>query len=116
MVLSIFIVLMFLGISGGYVAFTTEAPLTVSHSEDEEASWKTNWYPIQDVKPDTEYTLKVTVSAKPGEEEGQWGAAVLINSVDESKNSVRIAAEYLCNFLKKQEITLLLGRIQQTYL
>ena len=54
-----------------------------------------NGTPIQDVKPDTEHTLKITVSSKPGEEEGQWGAGVLINSYDEAGNSVRILNEYI---------------------
>jgi len=94
-VFSVFIIVILLGSIGAYVAFTTEAPLTISHSENEEASWKTSWYPIQDVKPDTEYTLKVTVSAKPGEEEDQWGAGVLINSYDEANNGVRIVNEYI---------------------
>ncbi|MGI6423706.1 MAG: hypothetical protein ACOX2A_00290 [Tepidanaerobacteraceae bacterium] len=58
-------------------------------------------------KPDTEYTLKVTVSAKPGQEEDQWGAAVLINSIDENKNSVRIVNEYINENLNEEtrEIT-----------
>ncbi|MGB4168223.1 MAG: O-antigen ligase family protein, partial [Tepidanaerobacteraceae bacterium] len=94
-VLSVFIILIILGGTAAYVAFTTEEALTISHSADEEASWKTKWYPIQDVKPDTEYTLKITVSSKPGEEEGQWGAGVLINSYDEAGNSVRILNEYI---------------------
>jgi O-antigen ligase/tetratricopeptide (TPR) repeat protein len=94
-VLSVFIILIILGGTAAYVAFTTEEALTISHSADEEASWKTKWYPIQDVKPDTEYTLKITVSSKPGEEEGQWGAGVLINSYDEAGNSVRILNEYV---------------------
>lgn len=94
-VLSVFIILIILGGTAAYVAFTTEEALTISHSADEEASWKTKWYPIQDVKPDTEYTLKITVSSKPGEEEGQWGAGVLINSYDEAGNSVRIVNEYI---------------------
>lgn len=99
-VLSVFIIVIILGGMGAYVAFTTEAPLTVFHDADEEASWKTSWYPIQDVKPDTEYTLKVTVSAKPGEEEGQWGAGIQIYSYDEANNGVRIVNEYI-----EEEIT-----------
>lgn len=88
------IILIIAGI-GAYTAFTEEAPLVISHGEHEEASWKTSWYPLQDVKPDAEYTLKFTLSAKPGEEEGHWGAAVLINSYDDAGNSVRILSEYI---------------------
>ena len=58
-------VLIVLGGLGGYIALTTEAPLPFL-MENEPESWKTSWYPITDVKPDTEYTLKVTVSTKPG--------------------------------------------------
>ncbi|NLM44840.1 MAG: O-antigen polymerase [Clostridiales bacterium] len=94
-VLSIFTIVVLLGGIGVYVALTTEAPLTIAHGKDEEATWKTSWYPIQDVKPDTEYTLKVTVSARPGEEEGQWGAGILINSYDQVGNSVKIIEEYI---------------------
>lgn len=94
-ILSVFIILVILGGIGGYVALTTEAPLTLSHGENEEESWKTSWYPIEDVKPDTEYTLKVTVSVKPGDKEEEWGGAVLIDSFDENKNSVRIVNEYI---------------------
>jgi len=94
-VLSVFIVVILLGGIGAYTALTTEAPLIISHGEDEEESLKTSWYPIQDVKPETEYTLKVSLSAKPGKEEGQWGAGVLINSYDEAGNSVRIVNEYI---------------------
>lgn len=94
-VLSVFIIVILLGGIGAYTALTTEAALTISHGEDEEESLKTSWYPIQDVKPETEYTLKVSLSAKPGKEEGQWGAGVLINSYDEAGNSVRIVNEYI---------------------
>lgn len=94
-VLSVFIIVILFGGIGAYTALTTEAPLTISHGEDEEEGLKTSWYPIQDVKPETEYTLKVSLSAKPGKEEGQWGAGVLINSYDEAGNSVRIVNEYI---------------------
>ncbi len=94
-ILAIFTVMIFLGGLGGYIALTTEAPLTLSHGENEQESWKTSWYPIKDVKPDTEYTLKFTVTAKPGEKEEEWGAAVLINSIDDNNNSVRIVNEYI---------------------
>ena len=99
-ILSVFIIFILLGGTGFYIAFTTEAPLTISHGDAEEESSKTSWYPIQDVKADTEYTLKVTLSAQPGDEEGQWGAGVLINSYDEAGNSVRILNEYI-----EEEIT-----------
>lgn len=94
-VLSVFIVVILLGGIGAYTALTTEAPLIISHGENEEEGSKISWYPIQDVKPDTEYTLKFTLSAKPGKEEGQWGAGILINSYDEAGNSVRIVNEYI---------------------
>ena len=71
-ILAIFTGLIVLGGLGGYIALTTEAPLTLSHGVNEPESWKTSWYPMADVKPDTEYTLKVTVSTKPGEKENEW--------------------------------------------
>ena len=67
-VLSVFIILVVLGGIGGYIALTTEMPLTISHNEGKK-TLKTSWYPVETVKPDTEYTLKVTISTKPGEDE-----------------------------------------------
>jgi tetratricopeptide (TPR) repeat protein len=94
-VIAALIVFAVLAGAGGYIAFTTEAPLTLSHAKDEPESWKTAWYPVEDVKPDTEYTLKVNISSTPGEKQEQWGAAVFINSVDENKNQTRILNEYV---------------------
>ncbi|AEE91909.1 O-antigen polymerase [Tepidanaerobacter acetatoxydans Re1] len=100
--LSVFVVLIILGGLGAYAALTTEAPLAISHSEDEEASWKTSWYPIKDVKPDTEYTLRITLSAKPGKTEEEWGGAIFINSIDENSSSVRIMNEHINENLSKE--------------
>lgn len=93
-VLSVFLVLAVLVGVGGYVALTTEAPLILSHGENEEESWKISWYTIEDVKPDTEYTLKVNVTIKPGKNEEEWGGAVLVNSFGDKNDDVEIKSEY----------------------
>jgi len=103
-VLSVFVILAVLLGTGGYIALTTEAPLTLSHGENEEESWKTSWYTIEDVKPDTEYTLRVNVSTKPGKTEEEWGGGILINSVDENKNEVSIVSEYFNKKLSNEDI------------
>lgn len=90
--------------TGLYVAFNTEEPLYLSHEEGETESWKTSWYTVGNVKPDTEYVLQVTVTANPGEKEGWWGGAVLINSVDEKNKSQRIKNEYFNEPLENQSI------------
>jgi len=94
-IITALIIFIILAGTGGYIAFTTEAPLTLSHAENEPESWKTSWYPVENVKPNTEYTVNITVSSKPGAKEDQWGAAVIVNSVDENKSSVGIYAEYI---------------------
>jgi tetratricopeptide (TPR) repeat protein len=101
-IITALIIFIILAGTGGYIALTTEAPLTLSHGENEPESWKTAWYPVDNVKPDTQYTIKVTVSSKPGAKEEQWGAALLVNSLDENKNSVRILNEYIKESLDGQ--------------
>ncbi len=101
-ILTIFIIFIILGGIGAYTVITTEEPLTLSHSIDEEESNRTSSYPIKDVKPDTEYTLRVTLSATPGKGEDEWGALIYINSISESKESVRIHDEYIDEHLSKE--------------
>ncbi|WP_245984700.1 O-antigen ligase family protein [Biomaibacter acetigenes] len=101
-IITALIIFIILAGTGGYIALTTEASLTLSHTENEPESWKTAWYPVENVRPDTEYTVKVTVSSKPGAKEEQWGAALLVNSLDENKNSVRILNEYIKESLNGQ--------------
>ncbi|MDN5332062.1 MAG: hypothetical protein PWP45_1287 [Tepidanaerobacteraceae bacterium] len=100
--ISALIIVAILAGSGAYIAFTTEKPLVLSHEENESESWKTSWHTVENVKPDTEYVLKVTVTSKPGSEEGRWGAAVLINSVDENNKSQRIKNEYFNEQMENQ--------------
>ncbi|TYP52417.1 O-antigen ligase family protein [Thermosediminibacter litoriperuensis] len=102
--LSVFVILTLIAGTGAYIALTTEKPLTLSHSPDEPESWKTSWYTVDNVKPDTDYVLKVMVTATPGQEEGKWGGAVQIMSIDKNNKATVIKSEYFNEALEQQLI------------
>lgn len=112
--LSALIIIAILAGSGAYIAFTTEKPLTLSHEASESESWKTSWYTISNVEPDTEYVLKVTVTARPGSKENHWGGAVLINSVGENNKSQRIKNEYFNELLENQPVEIRFKTLEDT--
>jgi hypothetical protein len=89
-IITALIIFIILAGTGVYIALTTEAPLTLSHGENEPESWKTAWYPVENVKPDTEYTIEFNLTTKPGEKEGQWGAAIFVDSIDKDNNKASI--------------------------
>ncbi|MCG0274840.1 MAG: O-antigen ligase family protein [Thermosediminibacteraceae bacterium] len=112
--LSALVIVAILAGGGAYIAFTTEKPLTLSHEASESESWKTSWYTISNVEPDTEYVLKVTVTARPGSKENHWGGAVLINSVGENNKSQRIKNEYFNELLENQPVEIRFKTLEDT--
>jgi tetratricopeptide (TPR) repeat protein len=94
-IITALIIFIILAGTGVYIALTTEAPLTLSHGENEPESWKTSWYTVTNVKPDTEYTIKFNITSKPGAKRDQWGTAIIVNSIDEDKKSTEIYVKYI---------------------
>ncbi|ADL07263.1 O-antigen ligase family protein [Thermosediminibacter oceani] len=100
--LSVFVILTIITGVGVYIAFTTEKPLTLAHGPKEPESWKTSLHTVSNVKPDTEYVLKVIVTARPGQEQDKWGGAVLIKSVDKNNKETDIKSEFFNKALDHQ--------------
>lgn len=79
-------------IAGIIIGVTATKPIILEHTAAEDASWKSVSREIQDVKPDTEYILKMDIVSKnPDEQPYSWRVA--INSRDEEGRSVSIFSE-----------------------
>ncbi|KXG78352.1 Beta-barrel assembly-enhancing protease [Fervidicola ferrireducens] len=112
--ISAFVILTIIAGTAAYIALTTEKPLTLAHGPDEPESWKTSWYTVGNVKPDTEYVLKVTVSTRPGLEQDRWGGAVLIKSVDKNNKETDIKSEFFNKALDHQLIEIPFKSLKDT--
>lgn len=109
-----FAIMIILGAIAAYIAFTTEKPLALAHGSNEPESWKASWYTIDNVKPDTEYVLKITVSTRPGQEQGKWGGAILIKSVDANNKETDIKSEFFNDTLDNQSIEIPFRTLKNT--
>ncbi|MCG0275987.1 MAG: O-antigen ligase family protein [Thermosediminibacteraceae bacterium] len=112
--LSTFVILTIIAGTALYIALTTEKPLTLAHAPEEPESWKTSWYNVGDVKPDTDYVLKVTVSTRPGLDQDHWGGAILIKSVDKNNKETDIKSEFFNKALDHQLIEIPFKTLKDT--
>lgn len=79
-------------IAGIIIGITVTKPIMLTHTAEEEASWKSVTREVKDIKPDTEYILKTDMMSKnPDEQPYSWRVA--INSKDEEGRSVSIFSD-----------------------
>lgn len=76
-------------IASAVVAFTAVKPIALHHTAEEEASWRTVTRDVKNIRPDTEYVLRVDIeSENPEDQPYSW--RIVINSYDKDSKAVQI--------------------------
>jgi O-antigen ligase len=74
------------------VLFSARQPIMLAHSADEEDSWKTVRREINDIKPDTDYTVVLDIDSKNPEEK-QYSWRVVIQSINDKGEASSILTQ-----------------------
>jgi tetratricopeptide (TPR) repeat protein len=76
-------------IAAAIAAFTAVKPIALHHTAEEEAGWKSVTREVKNIRPDTEYVLKVDIeSENPDDQPYSW--RIVVNSFDEDSKAVQI--------------------------
>ncbi|QSQ07966.1 hypothetical protein H0A61_00285 [Koleobacter methoxysyntrophicus] len=76
-------------IAAAIAAFTAVKPIALHHTAEEEAGWKSVTREVKNIRPDTEYVLKVDIESKnPDDQPYSW--RIVVNSYDKQNKATRI--------------------------